>query len=139
MAKVGKFIHVSSHDVNIAASATYAVARSQAIPLYTNPLSFSNPNPRANALLSGLFVQVDTIAGGATQLIVKITTDAAGDNAIIGDVTCGITTGVTTPTVGTISVQILVDWVSTSDDLYLFWRTNAGTCTVKKINLTWEE
>jgi len=137
MAKVGKFINVSNHTLSTAATTTYSTARRHPIPLNTNPNLPTQP--RASALLSALFVRVGSIAGGCTSLTVRITNDAAGDNSIIGDVTATLSTGVTTATTGTISVQLGVDWVHPDDTLYLFWKTDAGTCTVNLINLTWEE
>ena len=95
--------------------------------------------------LRTLYVQLDTIAGGATKLSVKLTRDAAGDEAVVGEVTATITTGVTTATDGNITVAIDFAYSfndvsnATNDTLYLFWKTDAGTAQVRLIELVTEE
>ena len=141
MAKVGSYLHNSAHAVDIAATTTYDVARRHAL----TGLGGDSTVVQRAYFLRTLYVQLDTIAGGATKLSVKLTRDLAGDQAVVGEVTATITTGVTTATEGNITVAIDFAYsfndVSnvTTDTLYLFWKTDAGTAQVRRIELVTEE
>lgn len=138
MGATGKYIHNSDHAVNIAATTTYATARRHLIPL-NQDISTQLGTTGIRARLSGLYILVDTIAAGATTLTVRLTRDAAGDLVVIGDTTATISNGVTTATQGGVTYKIDVDYAHTDANLYLFWKTDAGTCNVRTIELTWEE
>ena len=141
MAKVGSYLHNSAHAVDIAATTTYDVARRHAL----TGLGGDSTVVQRAYFLRTLYVQLDTIAGGATKLSVKLTRDLAGDQAVVGEVTATITTGVTTATDGNITVAIDFAYsfndVSnvTNDTLYCFWKTDAGTAQVRLIELVTEE
>ena len=141
MAKVGSYLHNSAHAVNILANTTYDTARRHAL----TGLGGDSTVVQRAYFLRTLYVQLDTIAGGATKLSVKLTRDLAGDQAVVGEVTATITTGVTTATEGNITVAIDFAYsfndVSnvTTDTLYLFWKTDAGTAQVRRIELVTEE
>lgn len=87
--------------------------------------------------LSAIYIKVDTIASGATQITFRLTRDANGDNTIIGDTTATISTGITTATEGAITAKIDIDYVNSNDTLWCHMKTNAGTCNVKSIELFW--
>jgi hypothetical protein len=99
----------------------------------------SNLAGRGVARLGALYVFVNTIAAGATQLTVRVTRDLAGDVPVIPDTTATITTGVTTATSGSCVFKIDVDYLHSDDNFFCWIRTNAGTCTVNRLELTWEE
>ena len=142
MAATGKFIHNSSHGgLNIACTNAYATARRHQIPINSPAIgTLTIPGLTAGrARLSMLYLHVDTIAGGATKLTVRLTRDTTGDQTIIGDAQATLSTGVTTATEGDVAFKIDVDYLHTDDVLYCFFKTDAGTCTVKKIELFWEE
>ena len=140
MAAVGKFIHNAEYSAQtLSATTTFATARSKELDL-----SIDSPgvvgNGRSVCRLSGLYITVSTIAGGATALTMRLCRDAAGDVSVIGDTAATFSTGVTTATIGTVSFKIDVDYVyAASNKLFLFFKTDAGTCTVTNISLTWEE
>ena len=140
MSKVGKYIHNSAHTgLTIALTSAY-VAGSQRhlVPLWADaPGVLGNAGGRAR--LSALFLKVDTIAAGATQITFRLTRDLAGNDTVIGDTTATLSTGITTATEGAITAKIDIDYVHTSADLYVHMRTNAGTCNVKRVELFWEE
>jgi len=138
MGATGKYIHNSDHAVNIAATTTYATARRHLIPL-NQDISTQLGTTGIRARLSGLYILVDTIAAGATTLTVRLTRDDAGDLVVIGDTTATISNGVTTATQGGVTYKIDVDYAHTDANIYLFWKTDAGTCNVRTIELTWEE
>ena len=138
MAAVGKFIHNSEHTgLTIACTNAYGTARRHPIPL--NQGSNYPGNTAGRAFLSMLYLHVDTIAGGATKITVRLTRDAAGDQTVIGDAQATLSTGVTTATEGDVGFKIDVDYLHPDDVLYCFFKTDAGTCNVKRIELTWEE
>ena len=140
MAATGKFIHASTHtSLAIALTSAYvAGAQRHLIPLYANSPGLVG-NSKGIARLSALYVHVNTIAGGATSLTVRLTRDAAGNQPWIGDTTATLSAGITTATQGAITVKLDVDYVHDDGDLYVHFRTNAGTCTVDQVELTWEE
>jgi len=140
MAAVGKYIHSSIHTgLSINATNAYVAGQRHAIPL-NNDQTGVNGNVRGIGVLGALYVHVNTIAGGATTLTLRLSTDAAGDNPWIGDTTATISTGVTTAASGAVTIKMDVPFIKTANDiLYCHWKTNAGTCTVDAINLTWTE
>jgi hypothetical protein len=90
--------------------------------------------------LSALYIHVNTIAAFATTITARLSLDAAGDQPWIGDTTATISPGITTATQGAVTFKIDIDFVrATNDILYCHFKTNAGTCIVDAITLTWEE
>jgi hypothetical protein len=140
MAAVGKYIHSSIHTgLSISATNAYVAAQRHPLPL-NNDQTGVNGNVRGIGVLGALYVHVNTIAGGATTLTLRLSTDAAGDNPWIGDTTATISTGITTATQGAVTIKMDVPFIKNANDiLYCHWKTNAGTCTVDAINLTWTE
>jgi hypothetical protein len=141
MAASGKYIHNSAHTgLTIALTNAYvAGAQRHNLPL-NQDMSTSLGNKAGVARLSALWVRVDTIAAGATSLTVRLTRDAAGDQPWIGDTTATLSTGITTATAGCVLIKIDVDYKHLADSsIWLHAKTNAGTCNIKAIELTWEE
>lgn len=140
MPAVGKFVHSSAHTgLTIALTSAY-VAGSQrhTIPLWQDSPGV-NGNTAYSGRLSAVYVKVDTIAAGATQITFRLTRDLAGNDTVVGDTTATLSTGITTATEGAVSAKIDIDYKHTSPNLYIHMRTNAGTCNVKQIELFWEE
>ena len=141
MAKVGSFLSNSAHAVNIHANTTYDVGRRHAL----TGLGGKSTVVQRAYFLRTLYIGLDTIAGGAKTLTVRLTRDLLGNETVVGDVTATISTGVTTATEGNITVAIDFAYsfndVSnvTTDTLYLFWKTDAGTAQVRRIELVTEE
>ena len=139
MAATGKFIHASTHTgLTVSMTNAYVAAQRHLIPLYADsPGTVGN---RGIARLSALYIHVNTIAAGATTITARLSLDAAGDQPFIGDSTATISTGVTTAAQGAVTFKIDVNLVKgANDNLWCHFRTNAGTCTVDTITLTWEE
>ena len=141
MAAVGKYIHSSRHTgLTIALTNAYvAGAQRHNAPLWEgNDGTKTNKSP-VRARLSAIYIQVDTIAAGATQLVVRATSDAAGQLIIVPDTTATISTGITTATAGGVVLKIDVDYKASDSDFYVHFKTNAGTCNVKVLEVVWEE
>jgi hypothetical protein len=140
MAATGKFIHNSVHTgLTIGLTNAYNAAVRHNLPL-NQDMSTTLGNKAGVARLSALWVRVDTIAAGATQLTVRLSRDLAGDQPWVGDTTATISTGITTATAGCVLIKIDVDYKHLPDaNIWLHAKTNAGTCNIKAIELTWEE
>lgn len=139
MAATGKFIHASTHTgLSINMTNAYVVGQRHQIPMWAD--SPSVVGVRGIGRLSALYIHVNTIAAGATTVTARLSLDAAGDQPWIGDSSATISNGITTAASGAVTFKIDVDFVrSTNDNLYLHFKTNAGTCIVDAITLTWEE
>lgn len=143
MAKTGRFIHNSIHTgLTLGATSAFGAAARQAIQLNSDQPNVVGSNAvsgRGVCRLGGLYIIVSTIAAGATSLTVRLTRDTAGDIIVVPDTTATLSTGVTTATAGACVYKIDIPYLHENDDLFCFIRTNAGTCTVTRLELTWEE
>ena len=137
MPKVGSFVHTITHDVAIAATNAYSTTRRHNLDLTSD----TNPGETIpfRGRLDSINIVLDTIAGGATTLTVRLTRDLAGDDIAFGDTTATISTGVTTATAGSVTIKFDALYGYSSDSLYLFWKTNVGTANVDKITVNWME
>lgn len=88
--------------------------------------------------VSAIYIQVDTIAGGATSLTVRVSPDSTADQILIPDTSATIATGYTTATKGGVVYKVEVDSFLFSDTVYWTVKTNAGTCNVKSLSITYE-
>tara|TARA_R110000803_G_scaffold128818_1_gene196227 strand:+ start:97 stop:510 length:414 start_codon:yes stop_codon:yes gene_type:complete len=95
-----------------------------------------------SGILSSLTADVDSIADSATTLTLRITHDAAGDVSVVPDVTATIATGVGTATDGSVAFSF-PDFVWIDPDgkdlLYVWFKTDAGTATLKATSFGWRE
>lgn len=88
--------------------------------------------------ISGIYLEVTTIAAGATTLTMRITRDAAADFCVVPEATATIATGVTTATSGSVVFKVETDALLETKDLFLTVRTNAGTAVLTKAIVTYE-
>ena len=135
MPKTGNFLHQASSTEDVAAVDTnYNAARKSLIRLKSTPSDYG-----VGAILSAVYVKVKSIAGGAAKLSIQISTDALGDNIIVPSTEATMGTGVTTATVGAAVYDLSISFVSSSDSLYVFCKTDAGTVTVDSVDISWRE
>lgn len=135
MAKTGNFIHQVSSTTDVAAVGTsYNAAKYSSLRLRTVPTSAP-----ISGILSGVFVKVKTIAGGAAKLSIQISTDQLGDNIIIPSSEADLSVGVTTATLGAAVYDLAIDYASTSDQIYIWYKTDAGSLTVDSVEVSWRE
>lgn len=141
MAATGKYIHSSRHTgLTIALTNAYvAGAQRHNAPLWEGNDGTKTAASPVRARLSAIYVQVDTIAAGATTLTIRATSDAAGQLIIVPDTTATISTGITTATAGGVVLKIDVDYKASDSNFYVHFKTNAGTCNVKVVEVAWEE
>ena len=140
MAASGKFIHSSRQaGLTIATTAAYvAGSQRQNAPLWDGNDGSKTAASPVRARLSAIYIQVDTIVG-ATSLTFRATADPAGNDIIVPDTTATISTGITTATTGGCVAKIDVNYKASASNFYVHFRTNAGTCNVKVVEVTWEE
>ena len=99
--------------------------------------SVNSRAPGGSAYLTDLELDLDTVAGGATTIQAMLTYDSAGLSTVAGP-TAATTFVTLSGTLGSASFAIdkLKTWpargatMPTTGELYLWLRTNAGTCNV---------
>jgi hypothetical protein len=89
--------------------------------------------------LEGLFIRMSSLASSPTTLTIKITTDSNGDEAIVTGTASTIETGVTTATDGAVVYKIDLDYIFDDSDIYVFYKTDAGTVSIDAVELTYHE
>lgn len=142
MAATGKYIHNARHLLNVGATSNYVPGgQRHQINFWESADSIKTSASPVRARISALYVQVDTIAAGATGLTVRITQDAAGDIIIVPDTTALFSAGITTATKGGAVYKIDVDYKHTDSVAWLHFKTNVpgSTCNVRIIDFVWEE
>ncbi len=105
-----------------------------ALTLVTN--EFTNPSaPGGSTYLGDLELDLDTVAGGATALMAMLTYDVAGHFAIAGP-TAATAFANLSGALGTLALSVDQQkvWPTrtgiTPGTVYLWLKTNAGTCNV---------
>ncbi len=104
----------------------------------------TNAARRWVGILETLNLHVHAIAGGCTKLTVRVTADAAGNESILPDTQATIATGVGTATTGSVAFSAGVGMTNlnpTQTDVivYVWVKTDAGTCNLKESTLVWRE
>ena len=135
MARSKPFRHKVIVEPALAITASYAAAKRTTISL---GMPFSGDAFLGN--INSLVVQVSSIASSAAKISFKLATDTGGDEIIIPTTEADIDTGITTAADGAIAARIDLDvGLSSGDTLYLFYKTDTGTCTVDKVIICWSE
>lgn len=141
MAKTGKFLHnPKTNDVIVGIGTTYDVTKFHTIDMKSiRPQG--NANTKFKGYIEGLIFGVETIAGGATKVTLRICADVTGNTAMIGDVEVSLDLGITDATVAT--GQIYYDSFPFEqpfdDNLYIFYKCDAGSLDVRDAQLSWSE
>lgn len=99
------------------------------------PLTVSNYPFR----FSAIYIHVHAIAAGATTLTLRVCPDATCDECIVPDTTATIATGYTNVARGAVVFKVEADAALLSDTVYFTMKTNAGTCTLKELKITYEK
>lgn len=140
MPKTGRFVHIATHSgLALTANTTYGTGKRHNLQLMQDTTSIqASATPAFRGKLGTLTIRLNTVVTAAS-LTMRLTTDLAGDQVVFGDTTATISTGVTTANAGSVSFKIDSLWSSDTDNLYLFWKLDAGTAVVENIKITWEE
>lgn len=134
MAKVGSFIKSGVLTPGVAIGLTTSFNAASAA------LSLNRSAPAFAGHLGAIYVYVNTIAGGATKLTVRLTSDAGGDECVVPDTEATLAAGVTTATDGTVVIKVDIPYTNAGHDaVYPFFKTDAGTCNMVTTIVTWRE
>lgn len=136
MAALSKLKHKVILTPNLALSATYATARAVELPLYQN--SSVRGNTKWNGVLESVVVNYTT-ATGIASILSFLSRDAAGNAGLTPSTTTSVVPGTTVATSGCIRVNYDLTLSLNQTSLWLFLRTNAATCVVTSVELTWRE
>lgn len=88
--------------------------------------------------ISAVYLEVTTIAAGATQLTMRLTRDSNADFCVVPETTATIATGVTTGTSGSVVFKVEADAFLETKSLFLTVRTNLGTAVLTRAIVTYE-
>ena len=140
--KITNFLHVSQTTGTTGLTTAYGTARAH--DLTSDLPAFQQASKSWVGILETLNIFVSAIAGGATTLTVRVTADSAGNESILPDTTATIATGIGTATTGSVAFSAGVgmtnlDPTQTDSIVYVFVKTNAGTCNLKECTLVWRE
>jgi len=138
MPSLSKHKHKVVLTPNLALSATYGTARAVQLPLYQDAVGIDGNDLRWSGVLESVVVNYTT-ATGIASILSFLSRDAAGDAALTPSVTTSVVAGTTTATSGCIRVNYDLTLALNQINLWLFLRTNAATCVVTSVELTWRE
>jgi hypothetical protein len=93
-------------------------------------------------ILETLNIHVHAMAAGATKLTVRVTSDVEGNESILPDTEATIATGIGTATTGSVAFSAGVGMTNlnptqTDTVVYVWAKTNAGTCNLKESTIVW--
>jgi hypothetical protein len=88
-----------------------------------------------DAYLTGVYVDVISISS-ATKITIGVTSDSAGEKALVPDTVTDITLGKATSVKGSAIMQVNIGVVSSVEPFYVWLKTDAGTCTVTGVTAT---
>ena len=136
MARMKRYMHRKTYTTPIASVGTsFATAKAASLSLGMFP-----PDSPFLGRIQSVIYHFSSLAGGAASVTMRICSDAAGDITIIGDTTATISTGVTTAADGSAAYKVDLDaGLDTGDTVYFMHKMNAGTATIDKIEICWEE
>jgi hypothetical protein len=140
MARITNFIHISQTTGTTALTTAFGTARAHNLADKAPMLSAK----RWAGILDSLNIHVHAIAGGATKLTVRVTSDAAGNESILPDTQATIATGIGAAATGSVAFAAGVAMTNlnpTQADciVYVWVKTDAGTCNLKEVTLAWRE
>jgi len=88
-----------------------------------------------NAYLTGVYVDVISISS-ATKITIGVTSDSAGEKPLIPDTVSDITVGKASATKGGSILQVDIGIRISIEPIYVWLKTDAGTCTVTNVTAT---
>ena len=138
MASLSKHKHKIVLTPNLALSSTYATARAVQLPLYQDAVGIDGNDLRWSGVIESVVINYTT-ATGIASILSFLSRDAAGDAGLTPSVTTNVVAGTTTATSGCIRVNYDLTIALNQINLWLFLRTNAATCVVTSVEVTWRE
>lgn len=87
--------------------------------------------------LKGLWVYFNTAASSPTAISIMITQDALGDRVIVPETASAISFGLTSAAQGAAVWAVDLPLKMSTENLYVFIKTDTGTITVNEVVLSW--
>jgi len=137
MAALSRLKHKVIQTPNLGLTATYGTARAVQIPLFQGSSIVGN-DARWSGVIESVVINYTT-ATGIASILSFLSRDAAGDAGLTQSLTTNVVTGTTTATSGCIRVNYDLTLSLAQTSLWLFLRTNAATCVVTSVEVTWRE
>ena len=134
MAKVGKFLHEISSNVDVNIDNAFGLGKQTDLVV---PATLWQPT--FSGILESLIIRLKNIAGGATTVTIKITHNTNGTGVVIPDTTATIALEVGSVVAGGVAYSIDLAHVHPDGTFSIFYQLDAGTATVDVIELVWSE
>jgi hypothetical protein len=139
--RITNFLHVSQTTGTTALTTAFGTARTHDLAAFRPVFQQA---PFWVGILDTVNIHVHAIAGGCAKLTVRVTSDAAGNEAIVPDTEATIALGIGTATTGSVAfsagVGITNQNPTQTDALVYVWvKTDAGTANLKEATITWRE
>jgi hypothetical protein len=138
--RITNFLHVSQTTGTTALTNAFGTARAHDLAAFRP--SFAQ-NTFWVGILDTVNIHVHAISG-CTKLTVRVTSDAAGNEAIVPDTEATIAIGIGAAATGSVAfsagVGITNQNPTQTDALVYIWvKTDAGTANLKEATITWRE
>ena len=142
MPKITNFLHVNQTTGTTGLTNAFGTARTHNLTLGLP--AFQQAAQQWVGILDSVNIHVHAIAAGATKLTVRVTSDAAGNESILPDTEATIALGIGAATTGSVAFSAGVGMTNlnptqTDTTVYVWVKTDAGTCNLKESTLTWRE
>jgi hypothetical protein len=139
-ARMTTFLHADQLTGTTGLTTSYGTARAHNLGDLT-PFAVK---PYWLGILDTLTLHVHAIAGGCAKLTVRVTADAAGNESILPDTQATISQGIGTATTGSVAFSAgvgLTNLTPTQTDaiVYVWAKTDVGTCNLKESTIVWRE
>jgi hypothetical protein len=140
MSRITNFIHFSQTNGTTGLTNSYGTARAHNLADKAPMLSAK----RWIGILDTLNLHVHAIAGGATKLTVRVTSDPEGNESILPDTQATISAGIGTATTGSVAFSAGVamtnlNLTQTDCNVYVWVKTDIGTCNLKDSTISGRE
>ena len=140
MAKVGRYYHDHTVTVERASVGTsYDKAKLHSHDLHEND-DGGRSGQRYSGKIEGIYVKLSSISG-AGRITLRACYDQDGDFSFLPDTEAVISTGLTTATAGSVAYSFELPVITAADfsQVFLFFKTDAGTVTVDESRILWSE
>jgi hypothetical protein len=139
--RITNFLHVSQTTGTTALTNAFGTARTHDLAAFRPVFQQA---PFWVGILDTVNLHVHAIAGGCAKLTVRVTSDAAGNEAMVPDTEATIALGIGAPTTGSVAFSAGVGMTNknpTQTDalVYVWVKTDAGTANLKEATITWRE
>jgi len=140
-ARMTTFLHTSQTTGTTGLTTSYGTARAHDLGAGLPPFAVK---PYWLGILDTLTLHVHAIAGGCTKLTVRVTADATGNETILPDTQATLNTGIGTATTGSVAFSAGVGLsnqnpTQTDAIVYVWAKTDVGTCNLKESTIVWRE